>query len=279
MLKKTLLCATVIFALSACGKDGSSAPAGASTPAPTPQTASGDSLINKINNKGTLIVGTQGTYAPFTYHDASGKLTGYDVEVTRAVANKLGVKVEFQETPWDSMLAGLKAGRFDMVANQVALTTPERQAMFDKAEPYSWSGQMLVARKDETRIKTITDIKGIKTPIQLATNYDEVAQKMGADTIPVETMAQALLLVQQKRGDVTLNDSLALLDYLKKNPDSGLKEVWRNPPEEKKGAGLIINKNNEEALAKISSAVNELKQDGTLKRLGEEFFGEDVSVR
>lgn len=67
-----------------------------------------ESLLERINNKGTITVGTEGTYAPYTYHDASGKLTGYDVEVTRAVAEKLDVKVEFKETQWDAMLAGLK---------------------------------------------------------------------------------------------------------------------------------------------------------------------------
>ena len=70
-----------------------------------------ESLIERINQKGVITVGTEGTYAPFTYHDESGKLTGYDVEVTRAVAEKLGVKVEFKETQWDTMLAGLKAER------------------------------------------------------------------------------------------------------------------------------------------------------------------------
>ncbi|VTR57130.1 amino acid ABC transporter substrate-binding protein [Actinobacillus pleuropneumoniae] len=89
---------------------------------------------------------------PFTYHDASGKLTGYDVEVTRAVAEKLGVKVDFKETQWDAMLAGLKADRFDLVANQVGLTTPERQATFDKSAAYSWSGAALVVRNDEQKI-------------------------------------------------------------------------------------------------------------------------------
>ena len=86
--------------------------------------ASGSDLLQRINNGGTINVGTEGTYPPFTYHDESGKLTGYDVEVTRAVADKLGVDVEFKETQWDAMLAGLDSKRFDMVANQVALTTP-----------------------------------------------------------------------------------------------------------------------------------------------------------
>ena len=236
-----------------------------------------ESLLERINAKGTITVGTEGTYAPFTYHDASGKLTGYDVEVTRAVAEKLGVKVDFKETQWDAMLAGLKGERFDLVANQVGLTTPERQATFDKSEAYSWSGAMLVARNDETRVAKAEDVKGLKAAQTLSSNYGELAAKNQAQIVAVDGMAQALLLVQQKRADVTFNDSLALLDYLKKNPNSGLKPVWESS--EKIGAGLIANKGNDAALAKISEAIVELQKDGTLKKLGEQFFGKDISVK
>ncbi len=236
-----------------------------------------ESLLERINNKGTITVGTEGTYAPFTYHDASGKLTGYDVEVTRAVANKLGVKVEFKETQWDAMLAGLKGERFDLVANQVGLTTPERRATFDKSAPYSWSGAMLVARTDETRVSKPEDVKGLKAAQTLSSNYGELARQYQADIVPIDGMAQGLLLIQQKRADVTFNDSLALLDYLKKNPNSGLKTVWES--NEKVDAGFIANKGNEEALAKISAALVELQNDGTLKKLGEQFFGKDISVK
>ncbi|TDQ59857.1 amino acid ABC transporter substrate-binding protein (PAAT family) [Mesocricetibacter intestinalis] len=238
-----------------------------------------DSLIDRINNKGTITVGTEGTYAPFTYHDASGKLTGYDVEVTRAVAEKLGVKVEFKETSWDSMMAGLKAGRFDMVANQVALTTPERKATFDKSESYSWSGAMMLVRQEDNSIKTLEDVKGRKAAQTLSSNYGELATKLQAKIVPIDGMAQGLLLIQQKRADLTFNDSLALLDYLKKNPNSGLKTAWEAPTDEKVGAGLIVNKGNEEALAKISAAIVELRNEGTLKQLGEQFFGRDISVK
>ncbi len=280
MFKKIVFGATFALVLAACGQGsgGSAASASQAGNAPAPA-ATSSSLIDKINNKQTLIVGTMGTYAPFTYHEKDGKLTGYDVEVTRAVAQKLGLQVEFKETPWDAMMAGLKAGRFDLVANQVALTSPERQAMFDKAEPYSWSGKMIVARNDHAPIAKIEDIKGIKTAVMLSSNYDEVAKKMGADLVHTDTMAQGLMNVQQKRAEITLNDELSLLDYLKKNPDSGLKSVWRTPREEKLGAGLVMNKGNDAALAKINTAMNELKADGTLKKLGEQFFGEDVSVK
>ncbi|WP_274585125.1 amino acid ABC transporter substrate-binding protein [Neisseria leonii] len=280
MLKHTLMTAAAVFALAACGKSEPAAQTVPASDASAPTAAAdGNSLMARLNNKGVITVGTEGTYAPFTYRDQNGKLTGYDVEVTRAVADKLGVTVEFKETQWDSMLAGLKAGRFDLVANQVALTTPERQAAFDKAVPYSWSGPMMLGRQDETRVTTLDSIKGLKAAQTLSSNYGEMAVAAGAEIVPVDGMAQALTLVQQKRADVTLNDTLSLLDFLKKNPDSGLKTVWQAGADKKVGAGLILNKGQDEALAKINEAMDALHQDGTLGRLSEEFFGQDVSKR
>ncbi|VEE07248.1 amino acid ABC transporter substrate-binding protein [Neisseria animalis] len=271
MLKKLVLGSITALVLAACGGDNGSAAA-------TQTGAQGGSLIERINNKGTITVGTEGTYAPFTYHDESGKLTGYDVEVTRAVADKLGITVEFKETQWDSMMAGLKAERFDVVANQVGLTTPERRATFDRSEPYSWSGAVLVARKDST-ITSIEEIAGIKAAQSLTSNYGELATAANAEIVPVDGLAQSLTLVEQKRAEVTLNDELAVLDYMKKNPNAGIKIVWSAPAEEKVGSGLIVNKGNDEAVAKFSQAINELKADGTLQKLGEQFFGKDISVK
>lgn len=236
-----------------------------------------ESLLDRINQKGTITVGTEGTYAPFTYHDESGKLTGYDVEVTRAVADKLGVKVEFKETNWDSMLAGLKAGRFDLVANQVALTTPERQAIFDKSEAYNWSGAVLAAPKTETRIQKIEDVKGLRAAQSLTSNYGELARKYEAVLVPVDGLAQSIKVIETKRADFTFNDSLAILDYIKKNPKSDLKIFWES--DDKVGAGLVVDKGNDEALSKISNAIIELRNEGKLKALGEQFFGRDVSVK
>ena len=274
MLKKFVLGSIAAVVLAACGGEGSNS----ASSAPAQSGAASGSLIVRINNKGTITVGTEGTYAPFTYHDKDGKLTGYDVEVTRAVADKLGINVEFKETQWDSMMAGLKAGRFDVVANQVGLTSPERQATFDKSEPYSWSGAVLVARKD-SNIKSIDDIKGVKTAQSLTSNYGEKAKAAGADLVAVDGLAQSLTLIEQKRADATLNDELAVLDYLKKNPNAGVQIVWSAPADEKVGSGLIVNKGNDEALAKFSTAMTELKADGTLKKLGEQFFGKDISVK
>ena len=242
-------------------------------------TAEQSDLLNRINNGGTINVGTEGTYPPYTYHDEQNQLTGYDVEVTRAVADKLGVTVDFKETQWDAMLAGLDAKRFDMVANQVSLTTPERQAKYDKSDAYSWSGAVVLAPKSDNRYNAWESLKGLKSAQSLSSNYGELAEKYQAEVVPVDGMAQAIELVKQGRADFTLNDNLAVLDYLNKFPDSGLEIKLKAPEEEMRGSGLILIKGNDEVVKKLNEAMQELQEDGTLTKLSNQFFGEDISKK
>ena len=275
MKRRTLLAlAASTVLLAACGQSNTNE---ADTIATDTTSTGGSDLLQRINNGGTINVGTEGTYPPFTYHDESGKLTGYDVEVTRAVADKLGVDVDFKETQWDAMLAGLDSKRFDMVANQVSLTTPERQAKYDKSMAYSWSGAVALAPTDDNRYSSWDNLKGLRTAQSLSSNYGELAEKYGAEIVPVDGMAQAIQLVKQDRADFTMNDNLAVLDYLKKFPDSDLEIKLTAPPSEQTGSGLVLIKGNDEVVAKLDEAMAALAADGTLTKLSEEFFGADVS--
>ncbi|MBH0065600.1 MULTISPECIES: amino acid ABC transporter substrate-binding protein [Psychrobacter] len=275
MKRRTLLAlaASTMF-LAACGQSTTN---DADTTATDSAATGGSDLLQRINNGGTINVGTEGTYPPFTYHDESGKLTGYDVEVTRAVADKLGVDVEFKETQWDAMLAGLDSGRFDMVANQVSLTTPERLAKYDKASPYSWSGAVVLAPTNETRYSSWDNLKGLRTAQSLSSNYGELAERYEAEIVPVDGMAQAIQLVKQDRADFTMNDNLAVLDYLKKFPDADLEIKLTAPASEMRGSGLVLIKGDDAVVAKLNDAMAELTADGTLTKLSEEFFGADIS--
>ena len=275
MKRRTLLAlaASTMF-LAACGQSTTN---DADTTATDSTATGGSDLLQRINNGGTINVGTEGTYPPFTYHDESGKLTGYDVEVTRAVAEKLGVDVEFKETQWDAMLAGLDSGRFDMVANQVSLTTPERLAKYDKASPYSWSGAVVLAPTNETRYSSWDNLKGLRTAQSLSSNYGELAERYEAEIVPVDGMAQAIQLVKQDRADFTMNDNLAVLDYLKKFPDADLEIKLTAPASEMRGSGLVLIKGDDAVVAKLNDAMAELTADGTLTKLSEEFFGADIS--
>ena len=272
MKRRALLTfAASVLLLSACAQSNTNDVAATET------ATEGSDLLQRINNGGTINVGTEGTYPPFTYHDVSGKLTGYDVEVTRAVADKLGVTVEFKETQWDAMLAGLDAKRFDMVANQVSLTTPERQAKYDKASAYSWSGAVALAPIDDNRYSSWEGLKGLRTAQSLSSNYGELAERYGAEIVPVDGMAQAVQLVKQDRADFTMNDNLAVLDYLKNFPNSGLEIKLVAPASEKRGSGLILLKGDDAVVAKLNEAMAALEADGTLTKISQEFFGADIS--
>ena len=264
----TLAVSTLL--LSACGQSTNEASTDAAN--------NGESeLLQRINSGGTINIGTEGTYPPFTYHDVSGKLTGYDVEVSRAVADKLGVTVEFKETQWDAMLAGLDSKRFDMVANQVSLTTPERKAKYDKATAYSWSGAVVLAPTDDNRYSSWEGLKGLRTAQSLSSNYGELAERYEAEIVPVDGMAQAVQLVKQDRADFTMNDNLAVLDYLKNFPDSSLEIKLVAPASELRGSGLVLRKGDDAVVAKIDEAMAALQADGTLTKLSQEFFGADIS--
>ena len=275
MKRRTLLAlAASTMLLAACGQSTTNE---AETNATDSAATGGSDLLQRINNGGTINVGTEGTYPPFTYHDESGKLTGYDVEVTRAVADKLGVDVEFKETQWDAMLAGLDSKRFDMVANQVSLTTPERLGKYDKAMPYSWSGAVVLAPTDDNRYSSWEGLKGLRTAQSLSSNYGELAERYGAEIVPVDGMAQAIQLVKQDRADFTMNDNLAVLDYLKKFPDAALEIKLTAPASEQTGSGLVLIKGDDAVVAKLNEAMAALAADGTLTKLSEEFFGADIS--
>ncbi len=275
MKRRTLLAfAASTVLLAACNQSPTT---DADTNAADSTATGGSDLLQRINNGGTINVGTEGTYPPFTYHDESGKLTGYDVEVTRAVADKLGVDVEFKETQWDAMLAGLDSKRFDMVANQVGLTTPERLAKYDKATEYSWSGAVVLAPTDDNRYSSWEALKGLRSAQSLSSNYGELAERYEAEIVPVDGMAQAIQLVKQGRADFTMNDNLAVLDYLKKFPDANLEIKLVAPASEQTGSGLVLLKGNDAVVEKLNAAMAELKADGTLTKLSEEFFGADIS--
>ena len=132
--------------------------------------------LDAIRAAKTLRIGTEGTYAPFTFHDASGALVGFDVEIGRKVAEKLGVTPQFLEGKWDGLIAGLDAKRYDVVINQVGITK-ERQAKFDFSEPYIRSRAVLIIRADRTDIKSFADLKGKKTAQSLTSNFARLAEQ------------------------------------------------------------------------------------------------------
>lgn len=230
--------------------------------------------LDAIKSSGVLKIGTEGTYAPFTFHDASGKLVGFDVEIGEAVAAKLGVKPEYLEGKWDGLIAGLDANRYDVVINQVGITD-ERKQKYDFSEPYIASKAVLVVRSDDDSIKGFSDLKGKKAAQSLTSNFGKLATASGAELVGTDGFDQSIQLVLTGRADATINDSLSFLDFKKQKPDAPVKIAAEQ--EDADYSGIIFRKGDAELKAAIDKALADIKADGTYQKIADKYFGADVS--
>ncbi|WP_454852707.1 amino acid ABC transporter substrate-binding protein [Rhizobium binxianense] len=230
--------------------------------------------LDAVKSAGVFKIGTEGTYAPFTYHDESGKLVGFDVEIGEAIAAKLGVKPEFVEGKWDGLIAGLDAKRYDTVINQVGITEARKQK-YDFSEPYIASKAVLIVRSDDDAIKTFADLKGKKAAQSLTSNFGKLAQDAGAELVGTDGFDQSIQLVLTRRADATINDSLSFLDFKKHKPDAPVKIAAQQ--ENADYSGIIIRKGEPELLEAINKALADIKADGTYQKIADKYFGQDVS--
>ncbi|MET0785936.1 MAG: amino acid ABC transporter substrate-binding protein [Paenisporosarcina sp.] len=230
-------------------------------------------LLAKVKEDGELLIGTEGTYPPFTYHDETGKLTGFDVEIAEEIAARLGVEPKFMETQWDAMFAGLDSERFDMIANQVGINE-DRIEKYAFSEPYISSAAVLVAHTDNEDVKGFEDISGLKSAQSLTSNYAEIAKSNGAELVGVEGFNQAIELLNSKRVDVTINDKLSVLDFQKQKPDAKIKIVAE--ADDAAQSGLMFRQGNETLVEAVNEALKEMIEDGTYDQISEKWFGENV---
>ncbi|CAB3668388.1 putative amino-acid ABC transporter-binding protein [Achromobacter deleyi] len=240
--------------------------------------AHAQSGLDQIKSAGVFKIGTEGTYAPFTFHDASGQLTGFDVDIGRAIAQRLGVKAEFVEGKWDGLIAGLDAKRYDAVINQVGITDA-RRAKYDFSDPYISSAAVLIVRDDNTTIKSFDDLKGKKSANTLTSNFGKLAQSHGADVVAVQGFNEAIDLLTSGRVEATVNDNLSFLDFKKQKPNAKVKIAATDKAAEFSNSGVLLRKNNPELVAAINKALADIKADGTYKTISVKYFGTDLSAQ
>lgn len=232
--------------------------------------------LERIIQRGSIIVAMEGTWAPWTYHNESDELVGYDVEVAKCIAEKLGVEVEFVEGEWDGLLAGLDDGRYDIMVNGVGVTA-EREEKYDFSTPYAYNRTAVIVRGDYNDIKSMEDLKGKTTANTISSTYAMQAESYGAEVTAVDDLTQTIELLLAERIDATLNAEVVFTDYKKAHPESDIKIAAYSDDVEKVAIPVQKGEDSASLLEAINKALDELSADGTLTELSEKYFGMDIS--
>lgn len=249
----------------------------ASPAAEATETDDAEGQLGAVQSAGKMVVGMEGDWAPWSYHDTdSNEVIGFDADTARAIGEKLGVEVEIVEAPWESLFAGLDDGRYDMVVNGVEITE-ERSEKYDFSEPYGYIHTALVVRGDNEDIHSFEDLSGKKTVNSIGSTYMELAESYGASAAGVSTLNDTIQNVLDGRADATLNADVSIYDYMNQQPDADIKIAAVT--EEASQVAIPMRKGDESASFReaVNEAVRELKEDGTLAKLSEQYFGSDIT--
>ena len=270
----SVMAAAGVLSLAGCSSNTSASTAASGSASFAAGPVPADRLAT-IQSNGKLVIALEGAWQPWSFHDESDTLVGYDVEVSRAIAEKLGVEPEYVESDWDSLFAGLDAGRYDLVCNGVEVTE-ERSKTYDFTTPYGYIHTALAVRKDNEDIKSFEDLAGKTTANSLASTYMELAESYGATVQGIDTLEETIQLLTAGRIDATLNADVSFYDYLNVHPDADFKLVAQT--EDASHVAIPVLKSDDTSfLDALNSAIEALRADGTLKELSEKYFGQDIS--
>lgn len=240
------------------------------------QSTTGSDLLGQIQNRGEIIIAMEGTWSPWTYHDEKGDLVGYDVEVGQLIAEKLGVEASFVEGEWDGLLAGLDAGRYDVIINGVDITE-ERSEKYDFSIPYAYNRTAVIVNGDNNEIQSMEDLNSKHTANTISSTYAEVAESYGAEVTGVDDLNQTFELLINNRIDATLNAEVTYYDYMKVHSNANIKIACLAPEVTQVAIPVRKGEETRRLREEMNRAIEELSESGQLSELSEKYFGTDIS--
>lgn len=247
---------TVAILLVACGGGGSS---------DEPSSGEGES---DDGSKEKLIVGTEATYAPMEYIDSSGEIVGIDIDFVKALAEEIGVEVEFQNIGWDPLFPAVKNGEIDFAVSSITITE-KRQEEYDFTEPYYIANQLILVPEDSD-VESFEDLKDKRVAVQISTTGHEVVKELLGETsdqiIAPENLPLAIGEMINGNADAVVGDNAPVIEYMKSNPDVKLKTI-EDDSFEKEYYGLMLRKGNTELLEKLNEGIRALKESGKLAEI------------
>jgi len=246
----------------------------------TTDTTAPSNLLEKIKSAGKIRVGLMGTYAPYNFLNDKHEVDGFDADVAKQVAKRLGVEVEFITGEFSGLIEGLQKDKYDALVTQVTITDDRKKTM-DFSEPYIKNAVNVIVKSDNTAIKSVDDFKDKKIGVGLGTNdekylRDVVLPKVGNFEIATyNDVITSLSDLNVGRIDATINNIFAIKPLLEKN-HLDIKPVGE--PIKEDVAGIAVRKNNPELVQALNKALDEMKSDGTFKEIFQKWFGVDPNI-
>lgn len=244
--------------------------------------------LDRIRDQGIIVAATDPTWPPFSWRDPIGEYHGFDVEVTREIADRLGVRAEFVTPPWEEQVAGAWDGRWDIAVTNMT-PTADRAERLEFPAIYIYGQAALAVRADDTSINDPADASGRKIAVIEGTIYDMYLrrQDLGVEgAAPVSYRIDApevvdyavsgphYLALSEGRVDAVLDDLLAINGQILQG--RALRVV--GGPLFSSPAAVAIEQGDPEFAAEIARIVGEMHADGTLSDLSARWFDIDVSI-
>lgn len=267
MKKKSLFAAILLmaFALTACGGGGEATSEPSSAPATEAQTQAD-----------TLIVGFDQSFPPMGFKDEKGDFTGFDIELAKLAADKLGMKIDLQPIDWDSKDAELESGNINCIWNGFTMTG--REDKYEFSEPYMKNRQVLVVKTD-SEVNSLADMAGKRLELQQGSTAEnaleeqaEFKDSLGEVTMVPENMT-ALADLEQGACDAVLMDEIVARYNIAQGRE--FRVIDEALSEEEYAVGFKLG--NTELAEKINGALDELAAEGKLSELSMKYFDEDIT--
>lgn len=233
--------------------------------------AEADNALSRAQDAGVIRAGIEGAYPPFNAFDENNELVGFDVDITKALADRLDVEVEFVPTPWDTIIGGLNAGRYDLVISSLTITE-ERAEKVDFTDPYYHTGSQIFAPEGH-EITDTDDLSSVVVGVTLGTTFEEMAVERGATVSTYKSDQLAMEDLANGRLGAVITDNPVGNAIISENEYSIVEVGDRisNP-----AAGIAVDKGEQELLDAMNEALAEIQSDGTYEEISLEWFGTDI---
>jgi polar amino acid transport system substrate-binding protein len=238
-----------------------------------------DDSWTKIKTQGYFTVGLDDAFPPMGFHDKDDKLTGFDIEMGKELSKKLGVEIVWQPTAWDTVVASLKAKKFDVIISGMNMTK-DRMKEVNFAGPYGKAYQILMVKADNQTIKSIKDVKPGKLGTQSGSTAHKIAKNEGFSDDQLKLYKEYPLAFNDLaigRIDAVVCDIFLLKEYADKKPGV-FKKVGEDMGGNDANIGIAVRKEDKQLQDALNQAIKELKEDGTLTRISQKWMNYDITA-